>query len=169
MEWPRKTVLASLLAAALCAPSQAAEPLVTFKALAPGVALELAQAAMAACRDQGYQVAVAVVDRMGVMQVMLRDRYAGAHTPETARRMAWTAVSFRSDTRRLANETNVEMSLSGARFIDDVLFFGGGVPVSASGSIVAGVGVSGGPSGDANHACAEAGIAAVAARLELSE
>jgi uncharacterized protein GlcG (DUF336 family) len=29
-------------------------------------------------------VAVAVVDRFGVIQVVLRDRYAGPHTPVTA-------------------------------------------------------------------------------------
>jgi uncharacterized protein GlcG (DUF336 family) len=38
-----------------------------------------------------------------------------------------------------------------------------------SGSIVAGIGISGAPSGKADHACAEAGIEAVATALELSE
>jgi len=38
---------------------------------------------------------------MGGTQVMLRDRYAGPHTPDTAERKAWTAVSFRADTLEL--------------------------------------------------------------------
>jgi uncharacterized protein GlcG (DUF336 family) len=46
---------------------------------------------------------------------------------------------------------------------------GGGIPVTVSGSIVAGIGISGAPSGEADHACAETGIRAVATALELSE
>ena len=53
------------------------DALVIYKSLSPEVALEAAQAAMKKCRDNGFQVAVAVVDRFGQPQVMLRDRYAG--------------------------------------------------------------------------------------------
>jgi uncharacterized protein GlcG (DUF336 family) len=67
-----------------------------YPVLIPEVALEAAQAAMHNCRDSGYQVAVAVVDRGGNTQVLLRDRFAGAHTPDTAVGKAWTAVSFRT-------------------------------------------------------------------------
>ena len=70
------------------------DALFTTKNLTPKTALKAASAAMEKCRAEGYQVAVAIVDRMGNMQVMIRDRYAGAHTPETARRKAWTATSF---------------------------------------------------------------------------
>ncbi len=44
---------------------------------------------------------------------------------------------------------------------------GGGVPIEAGGSIVGGVGISGAPSGEADDACARAGIEAVTADLEL--
>jgi hypothetical protein len=56
----------------------------TTKSLTPENALKAAQAALKKCRDDGYQVAVAVVDRSGVVQVVLRDRFAGPHTPDTA-------------------------------------------------------------------------------------
>jgi len=39
-----------------------------------------------------------LVDRSGLVQVVLRDRYAGAHSPDTATNKAWTAVSFRTNT-----------------------------------------------------------------------
>ena len=163
----RAHIFAILLVAILSAPSQADDALVTFRLLAPDAALEMARAALVSCRDQGYQVAVAVVDRMGVPQVMLRDRFAGPHTPETAGRKAWTAVSCRADTLSRAQNTGSDSPQSGARHIDRVLMIGGGIPVTVSGSIVAGIGISGAPSGAADHACAQAGIDAVTAELEL--
>ena len=54
-------------------------PFVTFEVLKPELALKMAEAAMVACRDAGYQVGVTVVDRFGIPQVFLRDRFAGAH------------------------------------------------------------------------------------------
>lgn len=157
-------------AAALIVPgvqgAAAEEPaLVTFKVLNPAVALDLAQAAMESCRKSGYQVAVSVVDRFGTPQVLLRDRFAGPHTPETARRKAWTAVSFRSDTLELSRLSAAGQAQSGVRFVDDALMIGGGVPVEAAGSIVAGIGISGAPGGEADDACARAGIEAVTDRI----
>ncbi len=158
-----------IVAAFLVSPLAADETLVTFKSLNPDVALEMAQAALNRCRADGFQVAVAVVDRMGVPQVVLRDRFAGAHTPESATRKAATAVSFRSDTLSLAENTGPHSAHSGARFIDRILMLGGGIPVTAAGSTVAGIGVAGAPSSKNDHACAQSGIDAVTDRLELAE
>jgi len=44
---------------------------------------------------------------------------------------------------------------------------GGGVVIQAAGSIVGGIGVSGAPSGDADEACAKAGIASLRDELEM--
>ena len=103
---------------------------------------------------------VAVVDRSGTPQVMLRDRFAGAHTPSTAMRKAWTATSFHSDTLALAQETQAGKPQSGVRFVDNAVMVGGGVLVEAAGSMVGAVGVSGTPTGEQDDACAKAGIAA---------
>jgi uncharacterized protein GlcG (DUF336 family) len=143
------------------------EALVTFSIMKPEIAVKLAEAALESCRAEGAQIAVAVVDRFGNLQVMLRDRFAGPHTPETARRKAWTAVSFRSDTLTLSETTKPGSEAYAANFITDALMLGGGVPVTAQGSIVGGVGVSGAPGGDIDDACARAGIDAVAADLEF--
>ncbi len=141
------------------------ETMVTFKVLTPELALELAQATLADCRKRGYQATVAVVDRFGGLQVVLRDRFAGVHTPETARRKAWTAVSFRTDTLSLEELTQAGKPASAIRFVDQALMVGGGVPVDAGGSMVAGVGVSGAPGGEADDACARAGIEAIADKI----
>src|SRR5688572_30899672 len=79
-----------------------AEATYTVKILTPESALKAAQAALKSCRDRGFQVTVAVVDRMGVVQVLLRDRFAGPHTPDMASAKAYTAVSFRTNTTELA-------------------------------------------------------------------
>jgi uncharacterized protein GlcG (DUF336 family) len=138
---------------------------VTFKVLNPSVALELAQAALEECRKSGFQVAVSVVDRFGTPQVLLRDRFAGPHTPETARRKAWTAVTFRTDTLELSKLSSAGQDLSGVRFVEGALMVGGGVPVETAGSIVAGIGISGAPGGEADDACARAGIDAVTDKI----
>ena len=83
---------AVLLSAA--GPAQAEDGTFAMKMLTPETALKAAQTALADCRKAGYQVGVAVVDRMGVPQVLLRDRFAGAHTVEVAIRKAWSAASF---------------------------------------------------------------------------
>ncbi|MCL4688696.1 MAG: heme-binding protein [Burkholderiales bacterium] len=158
----------ALLVALASGTALAAEPAtISLKALTPETALKAAQAALAKCRADGFQVAVAVVDRSGLAQVMLRDRYAGAHTPETAVNKAWTAVSFRTNTTDLLKITQPGQPSSGIRNLPRVVAVGGGVMIEAGGSIVAGIGVSGAPGGDADDVCARAGIKAVADSLEF--
>src|SRR3954452_24994210 len=145
----------------LTAPVGAQDALVSYKSLAPEVALDLARAALSSCRERGFQVAVAVVDRFGVTQVLLRDRFAGPHTVATATGKAWTAVSFRTNTGELAAATQAGLPQSGIRTLPGVVALGGGVTIEAGGSLVGAVGVSGAPGGEADEACAKAGIEAV--------
>ncbi|MEJ0076348.1 MAG: heme-binding protein [Alphaproteobacteria bacterium] len=151
----------------LAAPLRAQDALVTYKSLNPEVALELARAALSSCRERGFQVAVAVVDRFGVTQVLLRDRFAGAHTVATATGKAWTAVSFRTSTAELATMTQPGMPQSGVRALPGVVAIGGGLTIEATGSLLGAVGVSGAPGGDADEACAKAGIEAIRDRIEF--
>jgi uncharacterized protein GlcG (DUF336 family) len=137
------------------------------KLMTPETALKAAQAALKSCRDAGYQVAVTVVDRMGVAQVMLRDRYAGAHTPRMARAKAWSAVSFRTNTTALADLTQAGKPQSGVRQLPGVAAVGGGMLIEASGSLLGAIGVSGAPGGDADDKCAAAGIAAIREDIEF--
>jgi len=163
-------IYAALCCAALLAVSAAGtaeDATFEMKLMTPATALRVAQVSLETCRSKGYQVAVVVVDRMGVPQVMLRDRYAGPHTPDTAFRKAWTAVSFREDTLAMAENTAPGKPQSGARQITNALMLGGGVPIEAGGSIVGGVGISGAPGGDEDDLCSRAGIEAVMADLEF--
>ncbi len=139
----------------------------SIKLLTPETALKAAQAALKKCRDNGFQATVAVVDRMGVTQVLLRDRFAGTHTVETAQAKAWTAVSFRTNTTALAEETQAGKPASGVRGLPGVAALGGGLMIEAGGSLLGAIGVSGAPGGKEDDACAAAGIAAVRDDLEF--
>jgi uncharacterized protein GlcG (DUF336 family) len=78
------------------------------------------------------QVAVAVVDRAGVTQVLLRDRFAGPHTVEVATNKAWTAVTFRQDTAGLNQASQPGQPGAPLRHFPRVIVMGGGVPFEAS-------------------------------------
>lgn len=137
------------------------------KSLKPETALAAAKAAMELCRGQGYQVGVAVVDRAGLTQVLLRDRFAGAHTVEVAENKAWTAASFRTPTSALADETQPGKPLSGLRSLPRFLAAGGGLVIEGGGAMFGAIGVSGAPGGGADEACARAGIKAISDAIEF--
>lgn len=162
------SVLGFLLCSSLSLSVSAADATTfTVKQLTMETALKAAQAAINKCRKDGFQTAVAVVDRAGVVQVVLRDRYAGAHTPDTAIGKAWTAASFKQSTGSLAIETQPGKPMSGIRQLPRVVAAGGGVPIEAGGNLLGAIGVSGAPGGDADDVCAIAGIKAIADDIEF--
>ena len=158
---------AGLSAAALLAasPVQADSPLISTSRITMETALKIAQGAIDACRKEGVQIAVTVVDRAGHPQVMLRDVLAMDLTLTISQQKAYTALSF-----------NMPTSEVGARFrepysvmkIDGLVASAGGLPITAAGALLGGVGVSGAPSGITDEKCAQAGIDAVTADLEMS-
>lgn len=161
-----RTVLAMMLVAAACG-ARAQDATFSVRLMTVETALQAARSALESCRKSGYQVAVAVVDRAGLPQAVLRDRYAGAHTTDMALDKAWTAVSFRTSTAALAEATGPGRPLSGIRERPRVAAVGGGLVIEAAGSLLGGIGVSGAPGGDLDEACARAGIAAVQTSLDF--
>jgi len=155
-----------LLAAGLAGAAQA-QGTFSVKVLTPETALKAAQAALKSCRDRGFQTSVAVVDRMGVVQVLLRDRFAGPHTPDMASAKAYTAVSFRTNTTALAEASQPGRPASGIRHRPGVAAVGGGLMIEAGGSLLGAIGVSGAPGAREDDACAAAGIAAIREDIEL--
>ena len=145
----------------------AADATFTVKVLTPETALKAAQAALKSCRDRGFQATVAVVDRMGVVQVLLRDRFAGPHTPDMATAKAYTAASFRTNTTELAEATQPGRPASGIGHRPGIAAVGGGMMIEAGGSLLGAIGVSGAPGGREDDACAAAGIAAIREDIEL--
>jgi uncharacterized protein GlcG (DUF336 family) len=163
----RRTIVPVVLSLSLVAGAVSSEE-ATFavRLMTPETALKAAQAALKSCRDRGFQATVAVVDRMGVVQVLLRDRFAGPHTVATAINKGWTAISLRTDTLEFAKATATGGS-AGIRHLPNVVAVGGGVNIQAGGATVGAIGVSGAPTGEADEACAKAGIAAIRDELEF--
>lgn len=157
----RSTVLGSFAAivmGAFCASAQ--EGTFTVKHMTPETAQKAAEAALKACRAEGYQVAVAIVDRSGILQALIRDRFAGPHTVTIATDKAWTAITLRQNTLDLARVSETG-EMSGLRQFPRIVAVGGGVMVEAGGALVGGIGVSGAPGGAADAKCAQAGIDAI--------
>jgi uncharacterized protein GlcG (DUF336 family) len=140
---------------------------VTYKSLSPDVALEAAQAALKQCRSDGFQVAVAVVDRFGQPQVMLRDRYAGLPAADTATRKAYTALGFHASTSDLARSIKSGTMDSGLAGLPHVAMLAGGLVIEAAGTVLGGIGVAGAPGGDKDEACARAGLNAIRDRIDF--
>ena len=140
---------------------------VTYKSLSPEVALEAAQAAMKKCRDNGFQVAVAVVDRFGQPQVMLRDRFAGLPAADTAISKAYTALGFRDATSDLAKSIKSGQMDSGLTRLPHIVMLAGGLVIEAGGTLLGGIGVSGAPGGDKDEECARAGLDAIRDKIDF--
>ena len=145
-----------------------------FRSLSLETAGKAAWEAIRDCRKRGYSVAVAVVDRGGNTQALLRDRYAGPHTIETAIRKAWTANSFRQSTSDLAGMLKEGRIPNQVQHNPGALLVGGGLVIEAKGQIVGGIGVSGAPPGKSERdsidgACAQAGLKAIHDALELAD
>ena len=51
--------------------------------------------------------------------------------------------------------------------MDGLIVSAGGIPVNIGGNLMAGIGVSGAPSGEIDEKCAKAGLDAVSADLEM--
>jgi uncharacterized protein GlcG (DUF336 family) len=140
-----------------------ASPTVTSRHLTLESAVAIANGAIKACREQGIQIGVTVVDRSGTPQVMLRDSIAAPITADISRQKAVTAVNFNAATSALDSRANTPIGR-----IPGLVMAAGGLPVSAGGQLLGAVGVSGAPSGQTDEACAQAGIDTVIDDLEMS-
>ena len=163
----RVVMIAVTLALGTPAAMAGDDAMVTYKSLTPEVALEAAQAALKQCRTDGFQVAVAVVDRFGQPQVMLRDRYAGLPAADTATRKAYTALGFRAATSDLAKSIKSGQMDPGLGLLPHVAMLAGGLMIEAGGTLLGGIGVAGAPGGDKDEACAKAGLNAIRDRIDF--
>jgi uncharacterized protein GlcG (DUF336 family) len=130
------------------------------------VAVEIARNAVEACAANNYNVAAAVVDRSGVLRALMRADNAGVHTPDAARKKAYTSASSRTPTSKMAENIQKNPAAAELVAIDGFLVLGGGVPVKIGEETIGAVGVGGAPGGHLDEACAVAAIEKVKDRLK---
>ena len=161
------TILLVVLAFAMPAAAQTTgkQPvLVSIKRMSLDTALKAARAAIEACRKQGVQVAVTVIDRGGDAQVVLRDVLAADLALKVSQAKAYAAMSFVTPTSQLEGRFSTPF---GPPAVGGLVIGAGGLPIRAGGELVGGIGVSGAPSGQTDERCAQAGFDAISDELEL--
>lgn len=126
---------------------------------------KLAQATIAACRKEGIQIGVTVVDRSGDAMVFMRDTLAPRVTIEISRQKAYTAVNFNAPLSSMENRFTKPFAVGK---VEGLVFSAGAIPIEAAGNIVGAVGVSGAATGEQDEACARAGLQAIAFDLETA-
>ena len=160
-------IVATLLLCQWLALPAAAEDVINVKLMTLELARDIATGAVDACRKDGYQVSVVVVDRSGRTQVVLRDVFANQYMTQLAQGKAnavilsgTSSAELRNNRADIADELNL---------LEDLLVLDGGLPIRVAGSVIGAVGVSGAPGGDKDAACAQRGIDAVQERLDFAD
>jgi uncharacterized protein GlcG (DUF336 family) len=141
------------------------------------IAVAAAQAAISACRSNGYKVSIVVLDADYGMRVALRDADAEAVTIEIGRRKAYTVIKTGVSSREFGNTVPNQPPppapgagpppIPGAINGDPSLIpWAGGLPIRVGGKLLGAMSASGAPGGDKDEACVAAGLAVIAARLK---
>jgi uncharacterized protein GlcG (DUF336 family) len=147
--------------------ARAADPLPTetHKVLTAALAVEAAQAAIAACKAQGYNVTVTVADRSGLPKVVIvRDGPPGVGR-ESTRRKAYTAAVQRVSTADFTKRVSTPGAFNPGAYDADLATGAGGVPIKVGEDTIGGIAAAGAPGGDKDEACAAAGVDKIKDRL----
>ncbi len=161
-----KNVLLSIAFVAAFAAPALAEDTVKQTSLGTALAVDLATAGVAACSADGYNVAVAVTDRAGILLALVRAENAGAHTANAAIAKAYTSASSRNPTSGMAETVTKNPAAAGLADIPGFLVLAGGMPLKVGKETVGAIGIGGAPGGNLDEACAVKAIEKFADRLK---
>ena len=162
-----RKILAGFLFFILVMPAVQATDVVNVKLMTLDLAVDIAQGAIDACREEGYQISVVVVDRSGRTQVVMRDIFANQYMTQLAQAKANAVVLSNTSSSALRkNRADIAAELN---LLDDLLVLDGGLPVTVAGSMIGAVGVSGAPGGDKDEACAQRGLDDVQEKLDFAD
>ena len=159
--------IAALGLTAIAANAYAAEGVLTETRhmLSADLAIEAAQAAVASCKAQGWNVTATVADRSGAVKVMLVGDGAGGVSRESTRRKAYTAallgISTDDFTKRIASG-----GFNPSIYDPQMVSGAGGVPIKIGNETIGGIAAAGAPGGDKDEGCAKAGLAKISDRLK---
>ena len=147
----------------IAAPAQA--QLLAHKDLSAGMAIAMAQTAIATCTANGYRVSVTVVGRNAEVIAQVRGDGTGPHTMENSQRKAYTSRTFRIPSGEMAKRYK-ENPQNPAVFLSGVVAAQGALPIQTGDDVIGAIGVSGAPGGEKDEVCAKAAIDKVADDLK---
>lgn len=122
------------------------------------LARKAADTAMAACIAKGYPVSVTILDRDGLVIDQERADTATGATVAVSEEKAYAAIGFQVSTEQMQQ---LAAAQPGFTAIPGFVILPGGLPISGGGTMVAGIGVSGAPTGEIDRDCAITGINAI--------
>jgi uncharacterized protein GlcG (DUF336 family) len=140
-------------AAAASASSLGSAPYLTLAAANKAVAL-----AMNACLQKGYPVSVTIVDHDGVVIDQQRADTATGATVNVSLEKAVAAAGFQVPTSSMESAAATQ---PGYISIPGFSILPGGLPIKGAGKVIAGIGVSGAPTGQIDASCAAVAVAAI--------
>lgn len=153
-----KRQLAILLVSALATSGASAQAIRTERNMSLELANQLASAAVAACEEKGYAVAVTVVDRASQVRAVQRADNAGVHTLEASRAKAFTSASAKNTTLAMMEGAQKNPAAANLVNIPGFLLLGGGVPVKVGSEVIGAIGIGGAPGGHLDEQCAMAAL-----------
>jgi uncharacterized protein GlcG (DUF336 family) len=158
---------AAALAAFTSINAWAADPLPTetHKFLTAALAVEAAQAAIAACKAQGYNVTVTVADRTGTPKLILVGDGAGPLTTEVTRRKAYTSARQRVSSGDFTKRVSTPGAFNPGLYDPQLTTGQGAVPIKVGDDTIGAIATAGAPGGDKDEACAVAGLEKIKDRL----
>lgn len=137
-------VLTAMLALSPCA--MGAQTLVTERTLSVNAAMEMATAALEACRKHETQVTITVLDHAGRTKVVLRDDGSNPHSVEHSLRKAYTALTYRMPSGEYGKRAAGNFPASaGPLHLPNITTSAGGLPIRAGNTVVGAIGISGTP------------------------
>lgn len=160
----RMFCLAVIMIALVAAPVRA-QAVISERSLSADAAIEAATAALKRCRQDGYQVAVTVLDQAGRTKAVVSDDRGRLHTLEHSLRKAYTALTYRTSSAEYGQRVASTPTAAGTLHLEKITTAAGGLPIRAGNDVVGAIGVSGSPGGDKDEVCAKAGIDKIAAGL----
>jgi uncharacterized protein GlcG (DUF336 family) len=145
----------------------AADPLPTesHKVLPASLAVEAAQAAIAACKAQGWTVTVTIADRSGSPRLVLMGDGANQLTKEVTRRKAYTSALLGVSTGDFAKRIATPGAFNPTVYDPQLAVGPGGLPIKVGNDTIGGISAAGAPGGDKDESCAAAGLAKISDRL----
>jgi uncharacterized protein GlcG (DUF336 family) len=135
------------------------------KDLSAATALAMAEAAVATCKANGYNVSANVLGRNGEIIVAMRGDNTGPHTLENSMKKAYTARAQRRSSGDFGDSIKDNFT-AGALHLSNIVPTRGALPIKVGEDTIGAIGVSGAPGGDKDEACAKAGIDKVADQLK---